>query len=135
MSEALLKKRRRKAWLCLRRFCRKKPLVALGVLAFLFATFTLGTMSKIVHLRDTNTYSTDVIVYLAQFGHHSSYGMQTDGKNDITGTSKLNRSLETLYSNYVHAFPCDPNGPCAVELPRFSSKPQPSDNKAHTRAG
>ena len=49
----------------------------------------------------------DVIVYLAQFGHHSSYGNQTDGKNPITGLSKLNRSLELLYSNYLDSFPSD----------------------------
>mmetsp|Transcript_31532 Transcript_31532/g.60076 ORF Transcript_31532/g.60076 Transcript_31532/m.60076 type:complete len:455 (+) Transcript_31532:141-1505(+) len=51
--------------------------------------------------------NTDVIVYLAQFGHHSSYGQQTDGVNEITGTSKLNHSLTTLYKNYVDDFPCD----------------------------
>lgn len=51
--------------------------------------------------------SRDVIVYLAQFGHHSTYGNQTDGKRPITGSTKLNRSLETLYSNYVNRFPCD----------------------------
>lgn len=38
----------------------------------------------------TSTPQQDVIVYLAQFGHHSSYGAQTDGRNPITGVSKLN---------------------------------------------
>ena len=51
--------------------------------------------------------SRDVIVYLAQFGHHSTYGNQTDGKRPITGSTKLNRSLETLYTNYANRFPCD----------------------------
>jgi len=55
----------------------------------------------------TTTGGRDIIVYLAQFGHHSSYGEQTDGRNSITGATKLNRSLATLYSNYVHRFPCD----------------------------
>lgn len=50
---------------------------------------------------------TDVIVYLAQFGHHSSYGKQTDGKVQITGASKLEKSLDSLYTNYVDHFPCD----------------------------
>ena len=64
-------------------------------------------------MKDNSNYNRtsnnlDVIVYLAQFGHHSSYGKQTDGKgNEITGTSKLNRSLSTLYHNYVNDFPCD----------------------------
>ncbi len=53
------------------------------------------------------TKGTDVIVYLAQFGHHSSYGQQTDGVHEITGTTKLNQSLTTLYENYVNDFPCD----------------------------
>lgn len=45
---------------------------------------------------------TDVIVYLAQFGDHSTYG-----KQGITGASKLERSLDTLYTNYLNDFPCD----------------------------
>ena len=49
----------------------------------------------------------DVIVYLAQFGHHSSYGNQTDGANPVSSTTKLNRSLHTLYLNHVNQFPCD----------------------------
>lgn len=48
----------------------------------------------------------DAIVYLAQFGHHSSYGTQFDAnENVITGLSKLNKSLELLYANYVREFP------------------------------
>ena len=50
----------------------------------------------------------DVIVYLAQFGHHSSYGAQLDaGSKSITGLSKLNKSLELLYNNYAYQFPTD----------------------------
>jgi len=50
----------------------------------------------------------DVIVYLAQFGHHSSYGAQVDAnQKPITGISKLNKSLELLYTNYVDQFPAD----------------------------
>jgi alpha 1,2-mannosyltransferase len=45
---------------------------------------------------------TDVIVYLAQFAHHSTYGEQ-----NITGASKLEKSLDTLYANYLNEFPCD----------------------------
>ena len=51
---------------------------------------------------------TDAIVYLAQFGNHSSYGAQLDaGHKVITGISKLNKSLELLYVNYVYQFPTD----------------------------
>lgn len=51
---------------------------------------------------------TDAIVYLAQFGNHSSYGAQTDTNHRaITGLSKLNKSLELLYTNYVSQFPTD----------------------------
>jgi alpha 1,2-mannosyltransferase len=53
---------------------------------------------------------TDVVVYLAQFGeYHSSYGFQLNAdKESITGLSKLNKSLELLYSNYINHFPsCD----------------------------
>ena len=57
-------------------------------------------------IRNSNNGS-DVIVYLAQFGHHSTYGNQTDGLHPITGLSKLNKSLELLYTNYVYDFPCD----------------------------
>mmetsp|Transcript_14450 Transcript_14450/g.31114 ORF Transcript_14450/g.31114 Transcript_14450/m.31114 type:complete len:450 (+) Transcript_14450:260-1609(+) len=48
---------------------------------------------------------TDVIVYLAQFSkYHSSYGFQ----QNATGLSKLNKSLDLLYTNYVNHFPfCD----------------------------
>eukprot|EP00956_Cyclotella_meneghiniana_P042465 scaffold248476_cov125-Cyclotella_meneghiniana.AAC.4 len=52
--------------------------------------------------------NSDVIVYLAQFGHHSSYGMQNDGRGaSVTGASKLERSLDSLFANYVNHFPCD----------------------------
>ena len=51
---------------------------------------------------------TDAIVYLAQFGNHSSYGAQTDANHRaITGLSKLNKSLELLYTNYLSQFPTD----------------------------
>jgi len=51
---------------------------------------------------------TDVIVYLAQFGNHSSYGAQLDANRQaITGLSKLNKSLELLYTNYAYDFPTD----------------------------
>ncbi|KAL3799951.1 hypothetical protein HJC23_007424 [Cyclotella cryptica] len=56
------------------------------------------------------TQPTDVIVYLAQFGkYHTSYGFQQNSnKESITGLSKLNKSLELLYRNYVDSFPsCD----------------------------
>lgn len=50
--------------------------------------------------------TTDVIVYLAQFKHHSSYGVQYDANHvALTGISKLNKSLDLLYTNYVHHFP------------------------------
>lgn len=49
---------------------------------------------------------TDVIVYLAQFKDHSTYGVQYDAHhNAITGISKLNSSLELLHKNYVNHFP------------------------------
>lgn len=57
-----------------------------------------------------NQNRTDVIVYLAQFSQfHTSYGLQKDAnKASITGLSKLNKSLELLYSNYVNEFDeCD----------------------------
>mmetsp|Transcript_31443 Transcript_31443/g.65168 ORF Transcript_31443/g.65168 Transcript_31443/m.65168 type:complete len:447 (+) Transcript_31443:59-1399(+) len=66
----------------------------------------LRTFTPVIPNHD-HTTDMDVIVYLAQFGHHSSYGQQTDGVNEITGTSKLNHSLTTLYKNYVDDFPCD----------------------------
>jgi alpha 1,2-mannosyltransferase len=52
----------------------------------------------------------DVIVYLAQFGkYHTSYGFQQNANREsITGLSKLNQSLELLYTNYIDSFPsCD----------------------------
>lgn len=58
----------------------------------------------------SSQHQTDVIVYLAQFGNfHSSYGLQKDAsKRSITGLSKLNKSIELLYTNYVNDFPsCD----------------------------
>lgn len=57
----------------------------------------------------TEHKKTDAIVYLAQFGNHSSYGAQVDAKSQkaITGLSKLNKSLDLLYTNYVHQFPTD----------------------------
>ena len=58
-------------------------------------------------IHNNSNNGSDVIVYLAQFGHHSTYGNQTDGLNPITGLSKLNKSLELLYTNYVYDFPCD----------------------------
>lgn len=52
---------------------------------------------------------TDVIVYLAQFKDHSTYGVQYDADhNALSGISKLNRSLHLLHINYVNHFPsCD----------------------------
>lgn len=50
----------------------------------------------------------DAIVYLAQFGNHSSYGAQHNAqRQSITGLSKLNKSLELLYANYVYHHPTD----------------------------
>lgn len=75
---------------------------------------------NILNLQSTNdrkfdtqskiTQHTDVIVYLAQFGkYHTSYGFQQNANQEsITGLSKLNKSLELLYTNYVESFPsCD----------------------------
>lgn len=67
---------------------------------------TASTRNKISQMLPSSN-GVDVIVYLAQFGHHSSYGNQTDGKNPITGVSKLNKSLETIYANYLDSFPTD----------------------------
>ncbi|KAL7555159.1 hypothetical protein ACHAWF_018817 [Thalassiosira exigua] len=49
------------------------------------------------------------VVYLAQFGNHSSYGVQRDPRTGtlVTGHSKLNRSLALLYANYADRFPAD----------------------------
>ncbi|KAL7527348.1 hypothetical protein ACHAXR_001909, partial [Thalassiosira sp. AJA248-18] len=64
--------------------------------------------TPIIASSETNHKNTDVIVYLAQFGNHSSYGAQYDAKRKaITGLSKLNQSLELLYTNYVYQFPTD----------------------------
>ena len=57
--------------------------------------------------------STDCVVYLAQFGNHSSYGAQYTTQNGtskqkvvaMTGLYKLNKSLDLLYTNYVNDFP------------------------------
>ena len=65
---------------------------------------------QIKNINDNNRSHKDVIVYLAQFGKfHSSYGLQQDAnKERITGLSKLNKSLDLLYKNYVNDFPlCD----------------------------
>ncbi|EED93880.1 predicted protein [Thalassiosira pseudonana CCMP1335] len=43
--------------------------------------------------------SRDVIVYLAQFGNHSTYGSPA--------FTKLNKSIDLLYTNYLNDFPCD----------------------------
>jgi len=43
-----------------------------------------------------------VIIYLAQFKNHSSYGGQA-----LSSSAKLNKSLDLLYRHYVHHFPCD----------------------------
>ena len=62
------------------------------------------------NVRTRQHSNTDVIVYLAQFGkYHSSYGAQHDAKQEsITGLSKLNKSIELLYTNYLNQFPsCD----------------------------
>ena len=42
--------------------------------------------------------SRDVIVYLAQFGNHSTYGSPA--------FTKLNKSIDLLYTNYLNDFPC-----------------------------
>ena len=79
---------------------------------------TINNTSSTLHIQDVKYAvppaermaqhnGADVIVYLAQFGHHSSYGKQTDGVHQITGSSKLEKSLMTLYANYVDDFPCD----------------------------
>lgn len=96
--------------------------VSLSVLGWEFFSSSECTPGEALTVRDrrhvapgaesvtsTNTVepATDVVVYLAQFGHHSSYGRQTDGHTAITGASKLNRSLSLLYSNYLNAHPCD----------------------------
>ncbi|KAL3800436.1 hypothetical protein HJC23_011673 [Cyclotella cryptica] len=58
------------------------------------------------HKTQSYKHTTDVIVYLAQFKDHSTYGAQYDAhQNAITGLSKLNKSLDLLYTNYVHHFP------------------------------
>lgn len=52
--------------------------------------------------------NTDAIVYLAQFSQvHSTYGAQHDNIDNTTlsGNSKLSKSLDLLYSNYIHHFP------------------------------
>jgi alpha 1,2-mannosyltransferase len=51
--------------------------------------------------------ATDAIVYLAQFSKvHSTYGAQQDIENNtLSGDSKLSKSLDLLYSNYVNNFP------------------------------
>ncbi len=67
----------------------------------------LETSAPVTQNHDRAVDNMDVIVYLAQFGNHSSYGQQTDGVNEITGTFKLNHSLTKLYENYVNNFPCD----------------------------
>lgn len=70
---------------------------------------TVDAKVKVVGSSSTTKHkkNTDVIVYLAQFGNHSSYGAQYDAKSKraITGLSKLNKSLELLYVNYVYQHP------------------------------
>ena len=55
----------------------------------------------------TKTQPTDAIVYLAQFSQlHSTYGAQRDIQNNtLSGNSKLSKSLDLLYSNYINHFP------------------------------
>ncbi len=50
---------------------------------------------------------TDAIVYLAQFSQlHSTYGAQHDiANNTLSGHSKLSKSLDLLYSNYINHLP------------------------------
>ena len=69
--------------------------------------FVKSVVSESPHTIRKRNNGSDVIVYLAQFGHHSTYGNQTDGLHPITGLSKLNKSLELLYTNYIYEFPCD----------------------------
>ena len=73
----------------------------------LFRNDQVNSKAKPIHLNRNNK---DVIVYLAQFSKsHSSYGFQLDDNQEIiTGLSRLNKSLELLYKNYVNDFPsCD----------------------------
>mmetsp|Transcript_6165 Transcript_6165/g.13969 ORF Transcript_6165/g.13969 Transcript_6165/m.13969 type:complete len:461 (+) Transcript_6165:56-1438(+) len=90
----------------LARFVAYLPLEPLGLGATTETIFTEPKQPK-SKPHSHATIGRDVIVYLAQFGQHSSYGNQTDGRNSITGATKLNRSLNTLYSNYLNRFPCD----------------------------
>jgi hypothetical protein len=55
----------------------------------------------------TQETATDAIVYLAQFSKaHSTYGAQHDIENNtLSGDSKLSKSLDLLYSNYITNFP------------------------------
>lgn len=77
------------------------------VYAVLLVLMHKGLGQKSSSIPTGNAKGNDVIVYLAQFGHHSSYGEQHDGQQNITGASKLERSLDYLYKNYVNSFPCD----------------------------
>jgi len=51
--------------------------------------------------------TTDAIVYLVQFGQHSSYGAQYDVETNhvLTGLDKLEKSLTKLYANYLDNHP------------------------------
>ncbi|KAL7507614.1 hypothetical protein ACHAXN_004765 [Cyclotella atomus] len=89
---------------------------ALAILFVLFVALQVLTLKvwksttippDVVVSHSSKANDRDVIIYLAQFGHHSSYGKQQDGQQNITGASKLVRSLNYLYKNYVNSFPCD----------------------------
>ncbi|KAL7517825.1 hypothetical protein ACHAWX_002713 [Stephanocyclus meneghinianus] len=71
------------------------------------ASLNKNKISKVIQNKvQGHKNTTDVIVYLAQFKHHSTYGVQYDAhQNVITGLSKLNKSLDLLYTNYVQHFP------------------------------
>ena len=64
----------------------------------------VSKLSNKQHTATATTTTTDAIVYLAQFSqHHSTYGAQHDIENNtISGNSKLIKSLDLLYLNYIN---------------------------------
>lgn len=64
----------------------------------------VSKLSNKQHTATTASTTTDAIVYLAQFSqHHSTYGAQHDIENNtISGNSKLVKSLDLLYLNYIN---------------------------------
>ncbi|KAK1732761.1 alpha-1,2-mannosyltransferase [Skeletonema marinoi] len=83
-------------------------ILSIGISQIILAEKAITLSSNPISIsKQQKEQNTDAIVYLAQFSKvHSTYGAQHDIENNtISGNSKLSKSLDLLYSNYINHFP------------------------------